>query len=203
MTPAPGASDTDRLLPTPSFPPPRRRRDLGTTAARAWRRTWPWLAALAVVVLVVVTELTLLQGRLRADLARLRDAAGSPTTATAAPGALPPVPVPAPPAAGDVAGVRLRVLDPPCAPGGTCTVVVAVDHRGAAPAAPAAWRVLAVDRCRGTTTDLGAGGTSAVPGAWGIVTVTLPAGRALALVVVTTSPDRAAAAPTPIGAGPC
>ncbi|NMO89444.1 hypothetical protein [Actinomycetospora sp. TBRC 11914] len=204
MNPAPTSPGPDRVLPTPPFPPPRRPRDGRVAAARAWRRLWPWLAALAVVALVVVTELVLLQGRLRADLARLHEAGGAPRPPATAPTVpLPPVPVAAPAAAGDVAGVRARPLDPPCTPGAACTVVVAVDRRAGTPAAPVAWRALVVDRCHGTTTDLGAGTTPAAPGAWGLATVPLPPGRALALVAVTAAPSRAAAAPVLIGAGPC
>lgn len=207
MTAAPSrppGSDPDHLLTTPPFPPPRRREDLRTTVSRAWRRTWPWLAAVVLVVLVVLTELALLQGRIRSDVARLRDAADVPSprpTATALP--LPPVPFVAPAAAGDVAAVRLRLLDPPCAAGGPCTVVVAIDHGPGAPATPTTWTVVAADRCRGTQETLGSGTTPAAAGAYGIATVALPPGRALALAAVTAPPARAASAPATVGTGPC
>ncbi len=205
----PAASHThpapaDRLLPVPPFPPPRGPRTPAAVAGRAWRRTWPWLAAVAVVVLVVTTELVLLQGHIRADVARLRDAAAAPVarpSATAAP--LPAPPVVAPPAAGDVSAVRLRLLDPPCSPAGPCTVVVGVDRRPGAPAAPVSWTVLGADRCRGTLVTLGSGLTPAPTGALGVATVPLPPARALALVAVTAGPARAASAAVPLGAGPC
>jgi hypothetical protein len=202
-TPAPPAS-VDRLLPCPPFPPPRPPRDARTVAARTWRRSWPWLAAAAVVVLVVVSELGLLQGRIRADLARLRDAADVPQlTRTEAAPPLPAIPVVAPAAAGDVAAVRLRILDPPCAPAGACTVLVAADRRTGASGTPVPWTVVAVDRCRGSVVPLGTGVTPAASGSYGVATVLVPSGRALALLAVTTAPARAASAALPIGGGPC
>jgi hypothetical protein len=202
--PTPTPTPADRLIPCPPFPPPRRPRDARTVAARTWRRTWPWLAAGAVVVLVVISELGLLQGRIRADLARLRDAADVPElTRTAAAPPLPAIPVVAPAATGDVAAVRLRLLDPPCAPHGACTVLVAADRRAGAAAAPVSWTVVAVDRCRGSVVPVGTGVTPAAPGSYGVATVLVPSGRALALLAVTTAPARAASTALPIGAGPC
>jgi hypothetical protein len=201
--PAPPAP-ADRLLPCPPFPPPGRPRDARAVAARTWRRTWPWLAAVAAVVLVVITELGLLQGRIRADLARLRDAADVPEvvrTASAPP--LPAIPVVAPAVAGDVAAVRLRLLDPPCAPAGTCRVLVAVDRTARSSPTPAPWTVLAIDRCRGSVVPIATGVVPAASGAYGVATVPVPAGRALALLAVTTGPARAASPALPIGSGPC
>jgi hypothetical protein len=114
-----------------------------------------------------------------------------------------PVPVVAPAAAGDVLAVRLRLLHPPCTPGGSCAVVVGVDRRPGAPATPTPWTVLAADRCGGGTTPVGTGVTPADAGAYGVVTVVLPPTPALAVVAVTTGPSRAASAPLPLGAGPC
>jgi hypothetical protein len=195
------ATPPDRRLPTPAFPPPRRRPGVRGVAARAWRRGWPWLAAVLAVVLVVVTELGLLQTRLRADLARLHDAGGVPAAAPAAVPTLPPLPVVAPAADGDVTGVRLRVLHPPCASGGGCTLLVGVERRPGAPATPTPWTVLAVDRCRGGATPVGTGVTA--DDGYGLVTVALPPGAALAVAAVTTGPARAASVALPIGAGPC
>ncbi|PVZ10049.1 hypothetical protein [Actinomycetospora cinnamomea] len=206
-TPAPDEADrpapaipTDRVVRAPSFPPPRPPRDVRATGARMWRRSWPWLAAVAAVVLVVATELALLRGRIEADLARLHAAGGAPTTTVAAP-ALPPVPVIAPPAAGDVDAVRLRVVDPPCDPGGACSVLVGIDPHPGAAAVASPWTLVVADRCRGGVVPLGSGTSPA--GAWGTTTVVVPPGRALALLAVTDAPSRAASAPVPIGAGPC
>jgi hypothetical protein len=152
----------------------------------------------------VVTELGLLRGHIQTDLSRLRDAAGAPSTAsTASSPRLPAVPVVAPAAAGDVTAVRARLLGPPCAPAGPCTVVVGIDRRSGAPTAPTPWAVLATDRCRATVVPLGDGSTPAAAGAYGMAAVRLPPGRALAVLVVTGAPSRAASAPLPIGAGPC
>jgi hypothetical protein len=159
---------------------------------------------MAAVVLVVITELGLLQGRIRADLARLRDAADGPEVVrTVSTPPLPAIPVVAPAAAGDVAAVRLRLLDPPCAPAGTCSVLVAVDRTPGAPATPAPWTVLAIDRCRGSVVPLGTGVVPAASGSYGVATVPMPAGRALALLAVTAAPARAASTALPIGSGPC
>ncbi|GAA4881561.1 hypothetical protein [Actinomycetospora straminea] len=199
--PAP-ALPADRLLPTPAFPPPRPARDVRATGARLWRRTWPWLAAVAAVVLVVALELGLLQDRIEADLARLHAAGGAPAPTDTVPlPALPPVPVIAPPAAGDVAAVRLRVVDPPCRPGATCTVLVGVDRHPGAVAGSPAWTLLAVDRCRGVFVPLASGASQVTPTA--SVAAPVPPGRAFALVAVTDGPSRAASPAVPIGAGPC
>ncbi|MDD7965876.1 hypothetical protein [Actinomycetospora lemnae] len=196
------ALPADRVVPAPSFPPPRPPRDVRAGAARLWRRTWPWLVAVAAVVLVVGVELALLRGRIEADLARLHAAGGAPAPSDSVPlPALPPVPVVAPPAAGDVDAVRLRVVDPPCRPGAACTVLVAVDRRPGAVAVPSPWTLVVADRCGGGVVPL-ASGTS--PGtAYGTATALVPPGRALALVAVTDGPSRAASEPVAIGAGPC
>jgi hypothetical protein len=208
--PAPSGPDgprpstpADRVLPVPTFPPPRHRRDLRAAGARAWRRSWPWLVAVAAVVLVVAAELGLLRDRIQSDLARLRDAGGAPAPAATAPAStLLPLPAVAPATAGDVSAVRLRLLDPPCSPGSACTVVVGVDRRPGALAAPTTWTLLAADRCRGGLVPLTTGTTAAAPGAYGIATVVLPPGRALALVATTRDPSAASAA-LAIGTGPC
>jgi hypothetical protein len=154
-------------------------------------------------VVVVVAELGLFRERIQSDLARLRDAGGAAApTATIPAAALPPLPVVAPASAGDVAAVRLRLLDPPCAPGAACTVVVGVDLRPGAVAASTPWTLLAADRCRGGLVPLGTGSTAAAPGAYGVARVVLPPGPALALVATTTDPSAASPA-VPIGAGSC
>ncbi len=196
--------DADRLLPTPPFPPPRRPGDVRAAAARTWGRSWPWLLALAAVVLVVLGELGLLHGRIQADLSRLRDAAGVPSASAAAPArSLAPIPVVAPAGAGDVVGVRVRLLDPPCEPGSSCAVAVGVDRRPGTAVTPTAWTVMAADRCRGTEVPLGGGVTPGAAGAYGVVRIALPPGRALAVLAVTTAPSRAASTALAVGAGPC
>jgi hypothetical protein len=155
-------------------------------------------------VVVVVTELGLLQGRIETDLARLRDAAGVPTAPASVPGpTLPAIPVVAPASAGAIAAVRLRVLDPPCAASGPCTVVVGVDRFPGAVAAPVPWTLLVLDRCRGTLVPLGAGVTAVTGGDYGVATVALPPGPALAVLAVTAEPSHAASPAVSIGAGPC
>jgi hypothetical protein len=156
----------------------------------------------AAVVLVVGVELGLLQDRIEADLARLHAAGGAPAATDTAPlPALPPVPVIAPPAAGDVDAVRLRVVDPPCPAGATCTVLVGVDRRPGAVAVPTPWTLVVVDRCRGEVVPLASGTSPAA--AYGTATALVPPGRALALIAVTDGPARAASAAVPIGEGPC
>lgn len=211
LSPAPDGTDhpaptipADRVVSAPSFPPPHRPRDLRTTGVRLWRRAWPWLVAVAAVVLVVATELGLLRDRIQADLARLQAAGGAPTTTSTVPvPALPPIPVIAPPAAGDVGTVRLRVVDPPCRPGAACTVLVGVDRHPGTVAAPSPWTLLAADRCRAELVSLASGTAPATAGSWAATTVVVPPGPALALLAVTPEPSRAASAAVPIGAGPC
>ncbi|HSK59426.1 MAG TPA: hypothetical protein VK935_10270 [Actinomycetospora sp.] len=196
------AVPADRVVPAPAFPPPRPPRNVRATGARLWRRAWPWLVAVAAVVLVVVVELALLRGRIEADLARLHAAGGAPPPSDTVPlPAVPPVPVIAPPAAEDVDAVRLRVVDPPCRPGATCTVLVGVDRRPGAVVEPSSWTLVVADRCRGEVVPLASGTSPAT--ASGTATALVPPGRALALVAVTDGPSRAASTAVPIGAGPC
>ncbi len=191
----------DGVLPAPIFPPERARGSAAATFRRVWRRAWPWLVALAVVVLVVVAELALLQERIGEDVARLRAAGGAPTTSTVpAPRGLPPVAQQAPPASGAVSGVRLRALDPPCTAGRVCGLVVGVDRVSPG---PTTWSLVVVDRCAGTATTAPGASTPGTPGALGIATVVLPPAPALAVVAVTETPARAASLPLTIGSGPC
>ncbi|WP_026204479.1 hypothetical protein [Actinomycetospora chiangmaiensis] len=202
LPPRDRALPPDRVLAAPVFPPPPTRPGVRTSLRRGWRRTWPWLVALLAVVVVVGAELGLLRGRIATDLARLA-AAGAAPTAVPTTGGLPPVPRPAPAAAGDVSGVRLRVLAGPCEPARPCTVAVGVDRRdGTAPTATP-WTVVVVDRCRGLTTTSPGATTPPGSGTYGVTTVPLPDSPAIALLAVTDGADRAASAATPVGGGPC
>jgi hypothetical protein len=192
---------TDRTLPAPPFPLRPARRTPAATFRRIGRRAWPWLVAVAVVVLVVAAELALLKDRIGEDVARLRAAGGQPATSVASPpGGLPPVPTQAPPAAGAVRAVRLRTLGPPCTPGRACGLVVRVDR---VPPGPTAWSFVVVDRCAGTVTTARGATTPGTPGALGIATVVLPGAPALLVIAVTDTPARAASVPLTVGSGRC
>lgn len=182
--------------------------------ATAWRRSWPWLLALTVLVAVVGAEIALLSGRISRDLASLQ-AAGAPTTPTTtapAPTGVPagPVPAPGPPAAGPVAGVDLRAVPPPCTPGDRCPVRLLVRLGAPAPEVSppiaVAWHLEVVDRCTGARAVVPGDRVQVPVGAgegYGLAAPVLPPGRALALVPVVDAPARAAGAPLLVGGTTC
>jgi hypothetical protein len=127
-------------------------------------------------------------------------APASPPTPTPGPS---PVPALAPQQAGPITGVQLQALGP-CGPGTTCEVRVQVNLTGDQSSLPLAWNLTVFDRCTGAVTQLPGVEMTAGAGwnyAWGISYPTLPAGRSLALVAVTTVPAQAASAPLMIGSG--
>jgi hypothetical protein len=116
-------------------------------------------------------------------------------TPTGGPAAVPDL---APAQAGPITGIEVRSLGKSCAAGSPCLVRVFVHLERRAAPVRIAWRFKIVDRCTGAVTD--APGTFLTvlpqwPYAFGTSTVSLPPGRALALVAVTASPAEAASPP--------
>jgi hypothetical protein len=191
-----GPGGAVRAHPPAGLPGGRRR--------SAGRRVWAWLLSIAVLVGVVALEVALLRDDIVADVDLLLQAGRSGTAPSAAPepDGL-PVALPAPPAAGAVAGVDLRPLGT-CSPGEPCTVRVLVRLVPAPDVQTVTWSYLLVNRCTGAT-DTAPGGAVGVPPGVGqaaaVGTVALPPHPAVAVLVVTDRP--AVAAGPPLLTGSC
>jgi hypothetical protein len=113
-----------------------------------------------------------------------------------------PAPLPdlGPPAAGPITHLEVRPLDG-CRPEGVCNAVVQVAVQPQSNPLEVAWNFELFDRC-GSLREPRPGGVLTVPAgrdrAVQTVTAALPAGRALTLVPVTTSPARVAGMPMPL-----
>lgn len=171
---------------------------------RTVRRTWPWVASIAVLAVVLVVELLILRDDVARDVGALLDAGrDAPTSAPTGPPPLPPV---APAAAGGVLGVDLRAVRL-CTPGAACEVRVQV-RVGAAPVEQTvAWDYRVLDRCTGAGRTVAGGSAVVVPGGDRVDvvgTVAVPPGEALAVVAVTREPAVTASPPLPVpAAGTC
>jgi hypothetical protein len=192
---APGNPTGGRRERTAAVPPGARTR--GTA-----RRVWAWLLSITVLVSVVALEVSLLRDDIVADVNLLLEAGRSSSAppATEEPDGFPVEP-PAPPSAGSVAGVDLRLLRA-CTPGTPCAVRVFVRLVPTPDPQTVAWSFRLMDRCTGATTAA-PGGTLTVPAGAGqaaaVGTVALPEWAAAALVAVTDRPAVAAAAPVLVG----
>ncbi|QQM55316.1 hypothetical protein JGU70_07115 [Rhodococcus pyridinivorans] len=123
-----------------------------------------------------------------------------PPVPDVAPGA--PVPGPVgtglPGSAGPIMRVAASFANGPCKPGESCTVRVDVGLDPAANIGAVTWNLTVYDRCTGVTLP---GGETTVPvragspEAYGIGSVDLPPGSALAVAAVTTVPAAAASEP--------
>ena len=172
--------------------------------SRTVRRTWPWVASIAVLAVVLMVELLILRDDVARDVVALLDAGrDAPTSAPTGPPPLPPV---APAAAGGVLGVDLRAVRL-CTPDAACEVRVQV-RVGAQPVEQTvAWDYRVLDRCTGAGQTVAGG--SAVVGPGGdrvdvVGTVAVPPGEALAVVAVTREPAVTASPPLPVpAAGTC
>jgi hypothetical protein len=126
----------------------------------------------------------------------------------AAPGPRRPAPLPVlgPAAAGPVTHLELRALDG-CRPESTCNAFVQVTVTPQDQPLEVAWAFELLDRCRTGREPRPGGVLSIPPGkdrAVQTVAVPLPAGRALALIALTTSPVTVAGTPMRLAPdGPC
>ena len=151
----------------------------------------------AAVALVLGVELRLYGDRVSHNLHVLLS--GTVHQAPTAPAARRPGPVPAlgPAAAGPVTHLELRALDG-CRGGGTCNGVVQVTVASHDRPLDVAFGLEVVDRCRPGRESRPGGVLSVPPGqdrAAAPVTLALPAGRALAVIPLTTSPVTVAGTP--------
>jgi hypothetical protein len=163
-----------------------------------------WGVALLVLVTAVLVEFALLHERLAQDVRQLRDAAGRPEQHTALPADLPPVTRPAPPSAGVLGGVGLRAVAP-CTPGAACTIRVLVQLEPQSEAADqqlasrlVRWSFRVAERCTGNQHSAAGGVVLVPPGSdqlQAVNAVPLPAGRALAVMAVTSEPAQVASEP--------
>ncbi|WP_307854347.1 hypothetical protein [Rhodococcus sp. B50] len=123
-----------------------------------------------------------------------------PPVPEAAPGAVEagPVTTALPGAAGPVTQVAASFANGPCETGRSCTVRVDVGLDPAANVGAVAWNLTVYDRCTGVTLPGGEITVPVPPGAreaYGIGSVDLPPGSALAVAAVTTVPAAAASEP--------
>ena len=192
---APGQPAAGRRELAAAVPPGARTR--GTA-----RRVWAWLLSITVLVSAVALEVALLRDDIVADVNLLLEAgrSSSEPPGTEEPDGLPVQP-PAPPSAGFVAGVDLRLLHA-CTAGTTCTVRVFVRLVPTPEPQLVAWSFWLMDRCTGATITA-PGGTLTVPAGAGqaaaVGTLALPEWAAAALVAVTDRPAVAATAPVLVG----
>lgn len=164
---------------------------------RRYRRAGAWLLVIAAVLGL---EIALLGDRISEDLARL--AGSAPDAPAAAPAARVPSPQPEPAASGSVSGVDLRTLDG-CVPGAGCAVRLQV--RSSAPGATeVVWRTRTEDLCTGARHESGERRVTVPPGGRiDVVTdVRVPAGAAVAVSPVVTSPAAVAGTPVVLPARP-
>ena len=167
------------------------------------------VAGLAALVLAGVLVVRWTQGS--APRPSLR-ASPPPVARLPAPSSLPsssptptprPVPALAPGQAGPITGVEVQPLGA-CSPGARCAIRVTVRLAPSSTSVPLAWSFAVFDRCTGSLIELPGAQMSADPGwnyAYDTSYPTLPDGRSLALVAVTSAPARAASAPLLVPAG--
>lgn len=178
-----------------------------TVVRGATRSLSRWVVALVVLALAAGVELIFLRGHIVHDLHQL--AGDHPKThrpstpahsARAAPLA---VTAPAPAAAGTVSVVDIRALQP-CAPRSSCAIRVVVSVRPRTRPVIVRWTFEVVDRCKGARRSAPGGSVVLPRGAAStdaVGRIRLPAGRALAVIAVTTRPARAASAPLLVPSG--
>jgi hypothetical protein len=186
-----GASGPAHGMPLArKLPPPARRPPL-------WPRIWKPLAIASAIVLVLGVEFHLFGATVKRNLDTLLSG-----NAQAASGPKRPAPLPdlGPPAMGPITHLELRPLDN-CRPEGPCNAVMQVAVQPQSTPREVTWNFELFDRC-GSLHESRPGGVLTVPAGHDrvvqTVAVALPAGRALALVPVTTAPARVAGTPVPL-----
>jgi hypothetical protein len=182
---SPGGSPLARRLPPPARRPPR------------WPRIWKPVTIASAVLLVLGVEIHLFGDKVKRNVEALLSG-----NAQAAPEPKRPAPLSdlGPPAAGPLTHLEVRPLDG-CRPEAVCNAVVQVAVQPQSSPLEVAWNFELFDRC-GSLREVRPGAVLSVPPgrdrAVQTVAVALPAGRALTLVPVTTSPARVAGMPMPL-----
>jgi hypothetical protein len=184
-----------------SLPPPARRPPI-------WPRVWKGAAIGAVVALVLGVEVRFFGDSVQHNVHVLLSGDVKGAAAAAGPRRPGPVPVLGPQAAGPVTHLELRPLDGCRAGSPVCTAVLQVTVTPQDGPLEVAYGLEVVDRCRGTH-ESRPGGVLSVPPKLDRVAQTLtmpvPAGRAMAVVPVTSAPVRVAGTPMRLAPddGPC
>ncbi|MCW2524502.1 MAG: hypothetical protein JWO63_2837 [Frankiales bacterium] len=169
------------------------------------RRTRVWVSVAVLAAALVAAVVVIRPGQ--ADLDRLlhrhsgastNKAAATVRGAVVKPGGKPhAVPKVAPSAVGIVSSVSAGAVGA-CVAGHACRLSIGLRITPSAAAQHIGWEVRIYNRCTGVFTTRAGTTLAAAPGATSVHTtaaVAVPAGRALALIVTTTRPARAAAAP--------
>jgi hypothetical protein len=188
--PAPGGAPVANGRCGRSLPPPARRRPI-------WPRVWKGAAIGAVVAMVLGVEVRFFGDSVQHNVHVLLsgDVSGAAAAGPRRPG---PVPVLGPATAGPVTHFELRPLDGCRAGSPACTAVVQVTVTPADRPLDIPFTLEVVDRCRGTHETRPGGVLSVPPKLERVaqtVTLPIPAGPAMAVVPVTTSPVRVAGTP--------
>ena len=184
--------------PPPAPPPPTHHPRWRVAVTRTWKVTLP----LFVLVAVVLTELALLRDEISRDIsAVLESGRSSAPTEEVAP-TLPPVLPPAPRAAGPIARVDLRPVQP-CTPDADCEFRMQVMLQPRPEPQSISWQFQIVDRCTGGAVVV-PGGTLTVPPdgdrADAVSTVALPRSGAVAVMALINQPATAASGAVPVPA---
>jgi hypothetical protein len=208
--PAPRGTAAPTWVRPPDVPslPTRFRRNVRRTRHAALR----WAIALTILALAVGAEQLFLHGRIVHDLRTLIGSNSPKHSATSTVhhqhGTAPiPLAAVAPRHAGVVKSVTLREIRH-CTAGSACRVRVHVQLRPRAHHVKVRWTFRIVNRCARTHRNV-AGGALRAPAhahqAYGVSTVHLPKGQALAVYAVTKHPVRTASRPllVPAGGGRC
>jgi hypothetical protein len=189
----PGATLARRPIPPPARRPP------------IWPRVGKGVAIGVVVALVLGVELRFFGDKVSRNVQVLLS--GNLRGAPAGPRRPGPMPVLGPAAAGPVIHLELRPLEG-CRAGGTCNAVVQVTVTPQTRPLDLPFSLEVFDRCRPGRESRPGGTLSILPGrdrAVQTVTLTLPEGRAVAVIPLTSSPVIVAGTPlrTPGDDGPC
>ena len=183
-TRSPGAP-AGRRIPPPAKRPP------------IWPRVWKGVAVAAVVALLLGIELRLYGDRVSHNVGVLLSGNVSKTAEAAGPRRPGPIPVLGPALAGPVTHLELRALDG-CRGGSTCNAVLQVTATPQNQPLAVAFNLVVVDRCQAAQNP-GPGGVLTVPPgqdrAAVPVTLSLPAGKALAVIPLANSPVTVAGTP--------
>jgi len=184
-----------------SLPPPARRPPI-------WPRVWKGAAIGAVVALVFGVEVRFFGHSVQRNVHVLLSGDVRGAAASAGPRRPGPMPVLGPPAAGPVTHVELRPLEGCKAGSPACTAVLQLTVTPQDRPLDVPFGLEVVDRCRGTHEPRPGGVLSVPPKIERVartLTLPVPAGRAIAVVPVTSSPVRVAGTPMrlPPGDGPC
>ncbi|HET9769367.1 MAG TPA: hypothetical protein VFS16_00660 [Acidimicrobiia bacterium] len=180
--------------PARSLPPPSRRPPISP-------RVWKAAAVAAGVLLILGVEIHFFGDDVQRNVEKILG--GNAGAASSEAKRFAPIPNLAPPAAGPITHLELRPLEG-CRPGALCQTVAQITVTPQDTPLEVAWGFELLDRC-GPARESRPGGVFSIPPradrAVQTVSVPLPAGRALALIPLTSSPVKVAGTPIPVSTG--